>query len=94
MTTPSESGPAGVYAAMSDTALFAAMAEAANRLTGELVHQADLAGTDGRREQLLARLRQVRDERRSVDAGDRDAQLDRIQQWEAERHRLRAGDPA
>lgn len=91
MTTPSPSDAAGIYAALSDTALFAAMAEAANRLTGELVHQADTAASDVQREQFLARLRQVRDERWSVDAGDRAAQLACIQQWEEERRRLQTG---
>ena len=88
MATPPAPDAASVYAAMSPTALFQAMAEAANRLTGQLVHLADSASTDEQRQDLLAQIQRVRDERWAVRADDRDTQLARIQQWEQERRRL------
>jgi hypothetical protein len=90
MTTPPAADAASAYAAMSPTTLFNAMAEAANRLTGQLVHAADTASTDEQRQHLLARMQRVRDERWAVRVDDRDTQLARIQQWEQERRSLQA----
>lgn len=90
MTTPPAPDAASAYAAMSPTALFNAMAEAANRLTGQLVHAADTASTDAQRQYLFGQMQRVRDERWAVRADDRDTQLARIQQWEQERRSLRA----
>ena len=77
---------------MSPDALFHAMAETANRLTGQIVHLADTATTDEQRGDLLAQIQQIRDERWGVRADDRDTQIALIRKWEQQRRSLRA-DP-
>lgn len=74
-----------IYAGMSPTVLYDAMAESANRLIGSMVQLAMAASTEEERDRLRAQIRQVRDERQAVDADDRQAQLTCIRQWEAAR---------
>lgn len=81
--------PADPYATIPDTVVYDVFADTETELSGVYIYFCDHAETEEERERWWAKVKELRDLRRSVLAEDRDAQLAYIERWRAEITELR-----